>query len=298
MRTVLIIGGSGTVGTHILAEIAQRGLSGQMRFICAARSEAAARKIRARGFEPIYIDLEKPDTLGAAVDGVTTVFLLKPYGIRMLNYAKSVVDAATSAGVQAIVNLSAFGPPCSCIDLLTWHRLVDSYVERSGLCYTHLRPSFFMEGLAARIDSNAGAVYSLSGSQNVPWVAGADIAASAVAIIRDIKRHAEKSYSLVSEIASAPHIAQLLGELSGKPFKAAAMDETKTIEALVARGREPVFAHAIVEYAKLAPTFDASHALGAIQAITGRAPASLREFLADYLRPAASTQPGAQRETC
>jgi hypothetical protein len=102
-------------------------------------------------------------------------------------------------------------------------------------------------------------------------------------MIRDTGRHGGKSYSLVSEISSAPRIANLLSELSGKEFRAAAMDEAKTIDTLVARGREPVFARAIVEYAKVAPTFSISEPIGTIEAITGNPATNLRKFLAHYL---------------
>jgi uncharacterized protein YbjT (DUF2867 family) len=156
---------------------------------------------------------------------------------------------------------------------------VDSYVERSGLSFTHLRPSFFMEGLAARIDREAGVVHDLSGSMEVPWVAATDIARVAATIIGDTSRHVGKVYSLVSEISSAPRVAHLLRELTGKEFKTAAMDEEKAINGLVARGREPLFARAIVEYGKLASAFNATDALGTIQEITGSPATSLREFL-------------------
>jgi NAD(P)H dehydrogenase (quinone) len=249
-----------------------------MRFICTSHSEVGARTIQAHGFETISADLDEPQSLHAAVEGIATVFLLKPYGIKMLNYAKRVVDAASSAGVRAIVNLSAFGADSSSIDLLTWHRLVDSYIERSGIPFTHLRPAFFMEGLAARIDREAGLVYDLSESKPVPWVGAVDIARVAATIIADPGRHAGKAYSLISEASSAPQVARLLRELTGKEFQAAAMDEDRAIGGLVARGREPVFARAIVEYGKVASTFTTSDAIGSIQAITGNPAISLREF--------------------
>jgi NAD(P)H dehydrogenase (quinone) len=282
--TVLILGGSGTVGARLLDEIRRQGLERRMQFTCAARSEVGARKIQAHGFKATFVDLDEPQSIKAAAHGITTIFLLKPYGMKMLNYAKGVVDAASSAGVRAIVNLSAFGPSSSCIDLLTWHRLVDSYVERSGLSFTHLRPSFFMEGLAARIDREAGVVYDLSGSHEVPWVATADIGRVAATLIADTSRHAGRAYSLVSESWSAPRIAALLSELTGKEFEAAAMDENQAVNGLVARGREPVFARAIVEYGKLAPTFAASGAIGTIEELTGNPAITLRQFLENYLQ--------------
>lgn len=283
MEKILVLGGSGTVGTHLLGEIVRQELDQRMKFVCASRSDATRQKIESKGFKTILLDLGEPLSVEAAVDGVTTVFLLKPYGLKMLNYAKTVIDAASLAGVRAIVNLSAFGPGDSSIDLLTWHRLVDSYVERSGLAFTHLRPGFFMESLAARIDVEGGAVYDLSGSLGVPWVAAADIARTAAAIISNPDAHAGHAYSLVSEISSAPDIAAMLDELTGKTFDVKDMDESKTIDTLIARGREPAFARAIVEYGKVAPNFDGSDATGSVEAITGEPATTLRHFLKNQM---------------
>ena len=289
METVLVLGGTGTVGTRLLDAIRQLKLDQRLKVVCTFRSEVSARKIESYGLESVFVDLDEPQSLMTKVAGVTTIFLLKPYGLKMLNYAKSVVDAASSAGVRAIVNLSAFGPDCSSIDLLVWHRLVDSYVECSGLSFTHLRPSFFMEGLAARINFEERLVYGFSGNSNVPWVAAADIARTAVSIIGDVSPHAGKAYSLVSETVSVPQVATLLSELTGKPFKAVAMDEETAIKGLVARGREPIFARAIVEYGKLVPMFTANNEEGTIRSITGDAATSLRKFFENYLLNKSST---------
>lgn len=46
----------------------------------------------------------------------------------------------------------------------------------SEIAFTHLKPAFFMESLAARIDLEAGAVYDLSDRRPVPWIAAGEIA--------------------------------------------------------------------------------------------------------------------------
>lgn len=275
---ILIIGGSGTVGTHLLDEIVRQGISERRTIVCACRSDTARQKIETKGLDTLFVDLRAPASVRAALEGISTIFLLKPYGLKMLNYAKTVVDAASDAGVRAIVNLSAFGPDDSSIDLLTWHRLVDAYVERSGLAFTHLRPGFFMESLAARINMAAGAIYDLSGSLPIPWIAAADIARAAATILADPSKHAGQAYSLVAEFQSAPNIAALLAGTVHKPFTVVAMDEVKTIDALIARGREPLFASAIVEYAKTAATF-AEEPTHNFEGIIGASAISLQQYL-------------------
>ncbi len=283
MDKVLIIGASGTVGSSLLGAIARQELDERMEFVCACRSSAAKEKIKSLGFATRSLDLCDAQSVRASVEGIATIFLVKPYGLKMLNYAKSVIDAAAAGGVETIVNLSAFGPDDSAIDLLTWHRMVDSYGDRANVSLTHLRPGFFMEGLAARIDVKAGLVYDLSDELPLPWVAAADIAEAAASIIDDPDAHAGRAYSLVTEIASAPDIAAMLKELTGQSFKVAAMDENAMIATLIARGREAAFAHAIVEYGKAAPGFATSNATGSVEAITAGSAVSLRQFLASQM---------------
>lgn len=279
MKTVLIIGASGTIGLRLLEEIQLLGLDKRKRIICASRSDVSARKIRDAGFDPVFLNLDDAQSIISALDGVDTIFLLKPYAIRMLNQAKSVVDAAVAASVGAIVNVSAFGPNSSAIDLLTWHRLVDSYIENSGIAFTHLRPAFFMEGLVARTDHAAGLIHDLCGGGPTPWVAASDVAKAAAYIISDPAIHCSKAYSLVSEVQSIPQAAQLMSQLTEKEYNASNLDEGTAIKGLIERGREPLFARAIVEYGKNAPSFPAQDALTTIQTITGQAAVSLHKFL-------------------
>jgi uncharacterized protein YbjT (DUF2867 family) len=131
----VVFGARGNVGRHVAASLQAAG--GQVRVT--SRNPAAA------GFAPqtevAAADLERPETLPAALAGAGKVFLYaKPHGI------EGFVRAALSAGVRhvvllssaAVVNVDAGHSP-----IARQHRTVELAIEQSGLDWTFIRPGMF-----------------------------------------------------------------------------------------------------------------------------------------------------------
>ena len=125
---MLIMGGTGTVGSHLLREL----LPDRERFeiVAAARSAASAARLRAAGYETVTLDLERNETLEPALRGVHTLFMLKPYSMDYLIQSKRVIDAAVRAGVRHVVNLGSFGADDTPWASIGWNRLVEAYSAR------------------------------------------------------------------------------------------------------------------------------------------------------------------------
>jgi len=69
--TVLVTGATGNAGGAVVAALAEQGIPGR----ALVRSE---RKLPS-GIEPVYGDLNRPDTFVDALAGVTGIFLLSGY---------------------------------------------------------------------------------------------------------------------------------------------------------------------------------------------------------------------------
>jgi uncharacterized protein YbjT (DUF2867 family) len=171
---MLIMGGTGTVGSHLLREL----LPDRERFeiVATARSAASAARLREAGYEAVTLDLERNETLDPALRGVDTLFMLKPYSMDYLIQSKRVIDAAVRAGVRHVVNLGSFGADDTPWASIGWNRLVEAYLRVSGLGQTTLRPNFFMDNVPARTDRETGRIIHYFGSTPVSWIAAADIA--------------------------------------------------------------------------------------------------------------------------
>src|SRR5262249_60619687 len=91
-------------------------------------------------------DLLLPETLGPALDGVDRVLLISSTGPRMAETQCAFIDAATKAGVGHVVKFSGLNAAVdSAFRFTRMHGAIERPLERSGLAWTHLRPSQFLQ---------------------------------------------------------------------------------------------------------------------------------------------------------
>jgi len=270
MSVAFLIGATGNVGAHLLEELGPDREAGTLHLRVAARSEAAAAKVRAAGAEPVSFDLERPAEFDAALAGSDTVFLLRPYSIRQLIQGKQTIDAARRVGVTHLVVVGAHGRPDTPYPIIGWNFLVEAWAERSGLGWTHVRPNFFMENILIQRDGARGTIANRIAAP-VSWVASADIAAVSAAIVRNPTAHRGQAYSIATDARSVEDIAALFTEITGRPHRVEPPSRETMLERLVRGGREPVYAEPLVDYAdainaglvpEAAATFDTVERIG------------------------------------
>ncbi len=199
------------------------------------------------GLVPVAFDLDDFESLDAALAGADTIFLLRPYTLRQMMHGKHVIDSARRVGAKHIVTVGAFGNPDTPWPIIGWNFLVESYAERSGLGWTHLRPNYFMDNVLQQRDFASATIFNRI-ARPVSWIASEDIAAVAAAVIRDPASHSGKTYPLASVAAHISEIAELFTQMSGRAHKVGATPPEKMMERLLAQGREPEYAMALVDY--------------------------------------------------
>ncbi len=137
MSAILVTGATGNVGAEVLRLLIARG----------ADVRAGVRDVRRPlGAETVMLDFERPETFAAALRGIDQLFLMRPPAIS--NVARDVfplIDAAKAAGVTHIVFLSILGAEKMPV---IPHRQIEAYLETSGIPYSFLRASFFMQNLS------------------------------------------------------------------------------------------------------------------------------------------------------
>ena len=142
MSATLVTGASGQIGGALVEELVRRGA--QTRAM--VRTEERATGLAARGVDAVVADFERPESLPEALDGVDRVFLMSRDGPKQPMMEGALIEAATRAGVERIVKLSASGAgPDNPVALMRRHAQAERTLEDSGLEYTVLRPQLYMQ---------------------------------------------------------------------------------------------------------------------------------------------------------
>ena len=230
-------------------------------------------------------DLGKPETLHAAFDGGTTLFLLTHYLEDMMELQHNAIVAARDAGVTHVVKVSAFAASDhSKAPIGRWHHQVEKELEDSGLGWTFLRPHHFMQNLLAQAEyvKKDGVIYSPSGDGKIPYVDGRDV--GAVAVTLTTPGHVRKKYVLTgSEAMSYRQAAAIIGGVIGKPVRF--VDESPD-QARARRVREGV-PPAVIESILAIGAYQRAGGKTAtitstIADLTGRPPRTVAEFVREH----------------
>src|SRR5215472_4998574 len=197
---ILVTGATGLSGSLVIREFARQ----QTPVRVLVRNRAHARELQTLPtVEVVEGDMLRPETLGAALDGVDRVLLISSARERMIQTQCMFIDAAKSAGVRHIIKLSGkesgvgFNPDHF---RSTWeHEHIEDYLEHSGLAWTHLRPSQFMQfylpPAPTAVDVDKSELLLPMENARLSPVASEDIAKVAFAVLHS-EGHEGKSYEM------------------------------------------------------------------------------------------------------
>ncbi len=230
----LVVGATGIVGSQICQKLIGRGERDRA-LTRAASDPAKVQRLRDLGAEIVTGDLRDVDSLRRACEGMTSVVTTvsaMPFSYEAgvndltttdLRGTLALLDAARKARVSHFIYMSFSGGISMDCPLTRTKRAVESAVKDSGLTYTILRPSCFMEvwlGPATGFDYANGriAIYG-SGENPISYIASADVAEYAV---RSLSTPAAWNRTLElggPESLSPRQAIQIFERLEGKHFE-------------------------------------------------------------------------------
>src|SRR5256886_7684984 len=196
-KTVLVTGATGTVSTALLGAL--KGKPGlRLRALVRDPAVAKAQALQKDGVEVVAGDLEEPDTLSEAFDGVDILWLLTPASALEPSMGSNAVTAARRSKVGHIVRNSAIKAGHDAPNRNgRLHALVEESVKASGIPWTILRPHYYMQNLLSSASSVAsdGMLYMNMGEGRVGMVDGRDVGVVAANVIEHPRQHAGKTYT-------------------------------------------------------------------------------------------------------
>ncbi len=148
---ILIVGATGYLGNMITHKLLAQGL--EVRVL--VRSGGNSQPLAEAGAQPVIGDLQDPDSLYAACQGVDTVIstaATRTYDYRETAQAADVrgyqnlFKTAKAAGVSHFILVSAVGADaCSSIPYIAAKGEMEADLRASGMDFTIIRPSYFMD---------------------------------------------------------------------------------------------------------------------------------------------------------
>ena len=193
---------------------------------------------------------------------------------RMIAFARAGLDK----GVRRFVLLSMASLPAGGPAQGQTHQwLIDNAKD-----WTVLRPSAFMENFSEGANlatiRDEGAIYSNTGTGCVPFIGAADIARAAYAALT-AREPLNAAFTLTGDEAiSYDRVAEVIGEVAGRPISHARISTEAMAERFLKRGLpEPTARLLAWGYQTIAEGAQAATADG-FQALTGRAPMSFQAF--------------------
>jgi uncharacterized protein YbjT (DUF2867 family) len=227
---ILVVGATGMLGLEICRRLREQGRA--VRGLVRPGSPKAP-LLRDLGVEIHHGDLRTPSTVAPACDGVTTVVSTatamgaKEKGITLRTVDRdgqlALVELARLRGVNAFVFLSASPNLRRSAPLIRYKREVEHAVRTSGMRWTIVQPSAFMDVWFSSLlgwDHVTGrAMIFGPGTAPVSWICIADVAMHVRAAIDD-QRVANIELPLGGpETLSTRQVVTIFEQVSGRPYK-------------------------------------------------------------------------------
>src|SRR5262249_29804082 len=139
----LLTGATGAAGSFIANEFIKE--REPVRIL--VRNRAKAKSFQGSPtVEIVEGDMADARSLGPALGGVERTLMISPPDTAMGEPQRRFIDACKAAGVQHVIKFSGLDARADTSFLFgRMHLEIESYLEGSGLAWTHLRPTGFMQ---------------------------------------------------------------------------------------------------------------------------------------------------------
>jgi len=276
--SILITGYNGNVGKAVgdyLDEI-------KMPYQIGVRSTQKYLKTKSEN-EIRTLNFEDVSTFNDALKGIESVFLMRPPKLTdVKGIFEPFISACVSEGVKHIVFLSLLGveknpfPP---------HHKIEKIIENSGIEFTFIRPSFFMQNLIephAKEIVERDEVYIPSGKANISFIDTRDIG-EIIGKCLIYKKHRNQKYTITgSEAIDYYEVAKQLSTSLGRSITYANPSLLRFRKDAILSGVKKEYATVMTVLYLTTKLGMANHVTQTAYEILGRPPRSIQEFIEDH----------------
>ncbi len=240
MPTYAVTGASGRFGRRVIDTLLASGVPAS-EIVAVVRTPAKVADLAERGVGVRQADYTQPSTLPAAVAGVQRLLLVSgsELGNRIAEHS-AVVGAAKDAGVQRLFYTSIANADATQNPIAPEHQGTEAAIRASGLAYTLLRNSWYLENYTSQLGqyTAVGKILGCAGKGRVSAVLRADFAdAAAAALLRDEGDNAV--YELGGPAFNFDELAAAVTEATGTPVVYEDLTPAEYAQALQGFGVDP-----------------------------------------------------------
>jgi uncharacterized protein YbjT (DUF2867 family) len=215
----LVIGATGMVGSEICRLLTDTGKPVKA-MVRETSDQVKTNKLKELGVQIVQGDLRNSTTFSPALQGVTSVITTAssmPFSYIPgendpqkvdLEGMKNLIDAARNAGVQHFIYTSFSGQIDLDFPLRNAKRAIEQHLQKSGMVYTIMHPSYFMEvWLTAAVGfdtANAKVQLYGDGTNPISYISYLDVAKFAVESLENPKARNE-----ILELGGPEKLSQL-----------------------------------------------------------------------------------------
>lgn len=217
MGSIMVTGALGNVGGYVAKHL----LLGGQSVIVADLDPPALQKKYGQSAHCVFFDFTRPDTYAAALAGVDRIFIMRPPHLGRPEDLKPFVEALRHKNDLRMVSfLSLIGvehnpvPP---------HHKIEKYIERAGIPFCHIRPSFFMQnisGIHAFEIKHFNRIVVPVGKALTSLIDAEDIGEITAKILSEPEKHINRAYSITGpEAIDYEEAAKILSEELHRPIR-------------------------------------------------------------------------------
>ncbi|PYC46842.1 NAD(P)-dependent oxidoreductase [Litorivita pollutaquae] len=276
---ITVFGATGTTGAPLVETLLAKGAD-----VRAVTSDPAKiGGLKAKGCEAVTASFTDLAALEQACAGAEKIYLVTPAHLDMRQWKANAIAAAKAAGVKHVVLATGLGAsPKAGLTFGKWHSESQELLKESGLDWTFVQPTYFIQNLMWQAGSIAknGVYYDDLGGP-VSWIDARDIADVAAEALTGAD-HAGKGYGVTGpEALTGDEIAAVLSDVTGRSITSATLSADEAKAAMVAGGMQDEVASAMVELASIAPKGYLGGIETTVSDVLGRPARSFRDFVTE-----------------
>jgi NAD(P)H dehydrogenase (quinone) len=285
--SLVVTGATGALGRLTVVNLLERGVpAGEI--VATGRSVERLKDLADRGVQVRAADYAHPDSLRAAFADVSRLLLVSGSepGPQRVRQHDNAIKAAREAGAGLVAYTSIVNADTSTLRIAEDHRATESLLRESGVPFTLLRNSWYIENYTAQLAAflGHGAVYGSAGEGRVSAATRADFAGAA-AVVLTTDAHENRAYELGGDEAFT--LAELAAEITAQSRTRVSYVDLPGQEyarALVANGLPQLVADILVDADQGLSRGELCTGSGDLHRLLGRPTTPLAEAIAAAVR--------------